>query len=254
MTRLEYLVFGFPFPEVVYPDTNAALEHFRALGRPAVLSDGDQNFQRHKIRAAGIEEAVDGHVLVYVHKELNTHEIMMRYPTHHYVMVDDKSRIHVAMKERLGEMTTTVHVCRGSTRTIRRITMSRARSSSSRVASASTWMRFSGASTAVLIPVFLAALLLVRGVPALLYRPVIGSRRTAAAALLQATSLPFIVAATQIGVEVGKLSEATAAAMVAAGLLFVLIFPVIAAIVLRGRMTLPARDVSGRPAVEGALP
>ena len=51
--------------------------------------------------------------------------------------------------------------------------------------------------------------------------------------LLQATSLPFIVTATQIGVALGKLSSVTAAALVCAGLLSVLIFPLIALGLLR---------------------
>jgi Kef-type K+ transport system membrane component KefB len=93
---------------------------------------------------------------------------------------------------------------------------------------------FSGASTVARVPLFLLALLLARGVPALIYAPMIGNRRTAAACLMQATSLPFIVAATQIGVELGKLSQANAAALVAAGLLSVLIFPLAALSILRG--------------------
>jgi predicted Kef-type K+ transport protein len=99
---------------------------------------------------------------------------------------------------------------------------------------------FSGASTILRVPIFLVALLLVRGVPAVLYRPVIGSRRTVVAALLQATSLPFIVASTTIGVELGLLTEATAAALVAAGLLSVLLFPLVALTILRGSPSLDA--------------
>ncbi len=84
-----------------------------------------------------------------------------------------------------------------------------------------------------LVPLFLAALLVVRGLPALLYRSRVGTRRTAVAALLQATSLPFIVAATQIGAELGALAQAAAAALVAAGLLSVLLFPLSALTLLR---------------------
>ena len=69
--------------------------------------------------------------------------------------------------------------------------------------------------------------------PALLYRPLVGGRRTVAAGLLQATSLTFIVAATQISRTLGLMSAATAAAFVAAGLLSVLLFPVLALTVLR---------------------
>jgi Kef-type K+ transport system membrane component KefB len=84
---------------------------------------------------------------------------------------------------------------------------------------------FASASTVVLVPVFFAALLLIRGLPAWLYRPFIGSRRSVVAGMLQATSLPFIVVASQIGMELGMLSQATGAALIAAGLLSVLILP-----------------------------
>jgi len=78
------------------------------------------------------------------------------------------------------------------------------------------------------VPVFVVVLLLVRGVPALLSLSTFGPRRTAAAALLQATSLPFIVTATQIGVVTGRLDAVTAAGLVCAGLVSVLVFPVTA--------------------------
>jgi hypothetical protein len=82
--------------------------------------------------------------------------------------------------------------------------------------------------------VFLLALLLARGLPAALYRPMVGERGSLAAALLQATSLPFIVAATGIGMELGILSPAIGAAMVVAGLLSVVLFPLVALALLRG--------------------
>src|SRR5690242_3678366 len=88
-------------------------------------------------------------------------------------------------------------------------------------------------STVIMIPVFLAALLLVRGVPALLYRRLLGTRKAAIAGLLQATSLPFIVTATAIGLDLGVLDAATAAALVAAGLLSVVAFPVVGLALLR---------------------
>ncbi len=90
-------------------------------------------------------------------------------------------------------------------------------------------------STLALVPVFLIALLVVRGVPALLYRGQLASRREVViAGLLQATSLPFIVTATMIGVEIGALTAGVAAAFVGAGLLSALIFPVVA-LTLAGR-------------------
>ena len=93
---------------------------------------------------------------------------------------------------------------------------------------------FSSPSTILRVPIFLVALLLVRGVPALLYRPLVGSRRSLVAGLLQATSLTFIVAASQIGLELGLITKATSAALIAAGLLSVLIFPLMA-LTLLGR-------------------
>jgi Kef-type K+ transport system membrane component KefB len=89
-------------------------------------------------------------------------------------------------------------------------------------------------STVAMVPIFLAALLAVRGLPALLYLRLLGARRTAAAALLQATSLPFIVAATAIGLELGLVDAGESAALVAAGLLSVVLLPAAGLAVLRG--------------------
>ncbi len=103
---------------------------------------------------------------------------------------------------------------------------------------------FSSPSTILRVPVFLVALLLVRGVPALLYRPLVGSRRAVVAGLLQATSLSFIVAASQIGMELGLITKATGAALIAAGLLSVLIFPLLALTVLRRAGQFPRQYLS----------
>jgi Kef-type K+ transport system membrane component KefB len=87
---------------------------------------------------------------------------------------------------------------------------------------------FDSVHDAALVPIALALLLVVRGVPALLYRGEVGARPALAAALLQATSLPFIVAAVQIGVELDQITSEDAAALVAAGVLSVLLFPALA--------------------------
>jgi Kef-type K+ transport system membrane component KefB len=89
------------------------------------------------------------------------------------------------------------------------------------------------ASNLAMVPVFLAALLLVRGLPALLYRRVLDARRTVVAGILQATSLPFIVAASAIGLELGLIDAAESAALIGAGLLSVLAFPVAGLALLR---------------------
>jgi Kef-type K+ transport system membrane component KefB len=100
------------------------------------------------------------------------------------------------------------------------------------------------ASNLVMLPIFLVALLAVRGIPALVYRRALGARRAVVAGILQSTSLPFIVAATAIGIDLGLLSAAAGAALVGAGLLSVLLFPVIGLALLRG----------GEPATAAAEP
>jgi Kef-type K+ transport system membrane component KefB len=92
---------------------------------------------------------------------------------------------------------------------------------------------FASGSAIAMVPIFLVALLAVRGVPALVYRGVIDNRRVVVAGILQATSLPFIVAATAIGLEIGAISASAAAALLAAGLLSVLVFPLLGLTILR---------------------
>jgi Kef-type K+ transport system membrane component KefB len=84
-----------------------------------------------------------------------------------------------------------------------------------------------------MVPIFLAALLIVRGLPALVYRRFVGARRATVAGVLQATSLPFIVAAAAIGMELGAIDAAEGSALIAAGLLSVLIFPLTGLALLR---------------------
>jgi Kef-type K+ transport system membrane component KefB len=103
------------------------------------------------------------------------------------------------------------------------------------------------ASDLLMVPVFLAALLAVRGLPAILYRRAIGGRRAAIAGLMQSTSLPFIVAATAIGAELGLIGPAESAALVGAGLFSVLLFPLIGLVLLRG--VTPGAVVRTDPAI-----
>jgi Kef-type K+ transport system membrane component KefB len=88
-------------------------------------------------------------------------------------------------------------------------------------------------SNLAMVPIFLVALAVARGIPAVLYRGFVGGRRSAIAGLLQATSLPFIVAATAVGLALHVVSPANAAALIAAGLLSVVIFPAVALVLLR---------------------
>jgi Kef-type K+ transport system membrane component KefB len=108
----------------------------------------------------------------------------------------------------------------------------------------------SSASSAVMVPVFLLALLAVRGIPALLYLRTVDARHAAIAGVMQATSLPFIVAATAIGMELDLIDAAAGAALVGAGLLSVLIFPLSGLLLLRRAEPTPsAAPGAVRPAV-----
>jgi Kef-type K+ transport system membrane component KefB len=89
-------------------------------------------------------------------------------------------------------------------------------------------------SNVLMVPIFLAALVAARGLPALLYRRLLDGRKTAIAGLMQATSLPFIVAAVAIGEDLNLVDPAEGAALIGAGLLSVLLFPVIGLGLLKG--------------------
>ena len=103
----------YAFDERLYPGALGAIEHLRHWGQPVILSDGDAVFQPRKVQRAGLWAAVQGHVLIYVHKERMLDEVAQRYPARRYVMVDDKLRILAAMKAVWGERLTTVFVRQG---------------------------------------------------------------------------------------------------------------------------------------------
>jgi Kef-type K+ transport system membrane component KefB len=100
----------------------------------------------------------------------------------------------------------------------------------------------SSTSNLLMVPIFLAALLAARGLPALVYRRVLDGRHTAVAALMQATSLPFIVAATAIGLDLGLVDAAGSAALIGAGLLSVLLFPLAGLVALRNASAATATE------------
>lgn len=103
----------YEFANLLFPQALHAVRHMRSLGKPVILSDGDVVFQPRKIRHAGIWSAVDGAVLIYVHKEKVLDHVQRRYPASHYVVVDDKPNLLAAMKAQLGPRLTTVFVRQG---------------------------------------------------------------------------------------------------------------------------------------------
>jgi len=98
----------YPFANRLYPGSLDALEYVRAWGETVILSDGDVVFQPRKVQRSGLWEAVEGRVLIYIHKELMLDDVEGNYPARHYVMVDDKLRILAAMKRIWGDRLTTV--------------------------------------------------------------------------------------------------------------------------------------------------
>jgi FMN phosphatase YigB (HAD superfamily) len=98
----------YPFAERVFPGALDAVARAREEGTAVILSDGDVVFQPLKIEVSGIGDAVDGEVLIYVHKEQELEDVAARYPADRYVLVDDKLRILDAVKGSWGERVTTV--------------------------------------------------------------------------------------------------------------------------------------------------
>jgi FMN phosphatase YigB (HAD superfamily) len=111
--RVSQFLLTYPFADRVYPGALNALEAARRRGRVVIVSDGDAVYQPHKVERSGLSRAVEGHVLIYVHKEEMLDDIALRYPAPHYVVVDDKLRILAAMKAQWGPRVTTVFVRQG---------------------------------------------------------------------------------------------------------------------------------------------
>ncbi len=99
---------NYPFANRLFPESLDAVEYAQRLGRAVILSDGDVVFQPRKVDRSGLYEAFKGHVLIYIHKELELDDVEAKYPAAHYVMVDDKVRILAAIKQHWGKRVTTV--------------------------------------------------------------------------------------------------------------------------------------------------
>jgi len=97
----------YPFANRLYPGSLDTIDHLGQWGRTVILSDGDVVFQPRKVQRSGLWEAVNGRVLIYIHKEQMLDDVKKRFPARHYVMVDDKLRILAAMKKQWrGDLTT----------------------------------------------------------------------------------------------------------------------------------------------------
>src|SRR5580700_7593932 len=112
LTVSRFLI-NYPFANRLYPNSLDAIEQAKAWGRTALLTDGDVVFQPRKVERSGLMEAVGGQVLVYVHKEHELADVAHRYPSRHYVVVDDKLRLLTAIKKVWHTRVTTVFVRQG---------------------------------------------------------------------------------------------------------------------------------------------
>jgi len=99
---------NYPFAKRLYPGSIEAIEHAARFGPTVILSDGDVVFQPRKIDCSGLGEAVEGRVLIYIHKEKELDDVEQRHPADHYVLVDDKVRILTAVKQVWKDRLTTV--------------------------------------------------------------------------------------------------------------------------------------------------
>jgi hypothetical protein len=110
---LSNFLIQYPFHRRVFPGALDAIDHLDRIGRTVILSDGDVVFQPLKVRRAGLWDAVAGRVLIFINKEKHTADVERFYPAAHYVLIDDKLRIHAAVKQLWGDKVTTVFVRQG---------------------------------------------------------------------------------------------------------------------------------------------
>lgn len=108
LLEMSSFLVDYPFADRLYPGALNVLKHFAKYGPIAILSDGDVVFQPRKIQRSGLWDAVNGQVLIYIHKESMLEDVEQRYPAQHYVMVDDKLRILAEMKRVWGNRLTTI--------------------------------------------------------------------------------------------------------------------------------------------------
>jgi FMN phosphatase YigB (HAD superfamily) len=114
LLSMSSFLLDYPFADRLFPAALEVLKRLRGLGPTVLLSDGDVVFQPRKAERAGLSDAVDGRVLIYIHKEESLHDVERRYPAEHYVLVDDKLRILSAVKQFWGERVTTVFPRQGT--------------------------------------------------------------------------------------------------------------------------------------------
>ena len=108
LLQVSNFLIDYPFAERLYPGALEVVARLSRFGPTVILSDGDVVFQPRKVWRSGLWNAVQGRVLIYVHKELVLDQVQRLYPARRYVMVDDKQRLLAAMKDVMGDRLVTV--------------------------------------------------------------------------------------------------------------------------------------------------
>ncbi len=106
--QISLFLLDYPFANRLYSGSLDVIERLRTWGPTVILTDGDVVFQPRKIERSGLFKAVEGHVLIYIHKERQLDDVEKHYPARHYVLVDDKLRILTAAKKAWGSRLTTI--------------------------------------------------------------------------------------------------------------------------------------------------
>ena len=104
---------NYPFANRLYPNSLDVVDYVRQWGVATILSDGDVVFQPRKVERSGLSDAVEGNVLIYIHKERELEDVEQRYPADHYVLIDDKLHILAAVKNLWRDRVTTIQPLQG---------------------------------------------------------------------------------------------------------------------------------------------
>jgi hypothetical protein len=113
LLALSSFLVNYPFADRLFPRALDVVEHLTSADPTVILSDGDVVFQPRKIERSGLFEALEGRVLIYIHKERELDDVELCFPANHYVLIDDKIRILSAVKNVWGTRLTTVFVPQG---------------------------------------------------------------------------------------------------------------------------------------------
>jgi FMN phosphatase YigB (HAD superfamily) len=113
LLTVSHFLINYPFANRLFPNSLDVIDRVKKYGPAVILSDGDVVFQPRKVERSGLFEAVNGNVLIYVHKEKELDDVKKRFPARHYVLIDDKLRILTAVKKLWRNRVTTIFVRQG---------------------------------------------------------------------------------------------------------------------------------------------